>query len=525
VILAALLALATVSPPALPVVHATAAAPRYVRLLLDVTTYSIRGRGEIVIDRATGRFVRRFDAGPVSEREGFDGTRAWRADATGMARIEGNDDQRSAIRLWSYLLARAPAATNATAMSTPAAEPILRLRYRDATRPLDLTLDERGKVVRAVRHAGEDTEMTAFSDYRLVRGVVAPFAFVDTTESGTWTARVRSLQVPAQVPPRTFEPPPPPNDAKLTGVTTVAIDSDMLIDVDVNGIGPLRFIVDTGGQNAISPEAARRAGITVVGTGTVAGAGAELAEVRFARVRSVRVGAAEMRDQPFIVLPFGSPAPFDGIVGYELLMRFAARIDPLNGRLSLAPHASAFGDRGTPVPMIFNERQPQVAGSIDGIPAPLTIDTGSSEAIDVYTPFVRAHNLVHKYRVGTREMLFAGLGGPVDGWFARANIVRLGSVPIRNARLALTDANAGAETNPSVAANVGEDVLKKFVLTLSYRDGVLRFEPVASMSRRDARVSNCNATCTRYEAQRRVRNSAFRTFTVGRTRSSIPSRL
>ena len=56
-------------------------APRYVRLRLDVTAYGVPGHGEIVVDRTLGRFVRRFDAGPVSEREGWDGVRAWRADA------------------------------------------------------------------------------------------------------------------------------------------------------------------------------------------------------------------------------------------------------------------------------------------------------------------------------------------------------------------------------------------------------------------------------------------------------------
>ena len=55
-------------------------------LHLAVNAYGVRGSGTVAIDRATGRFLRRFNAGPASEQEGFDGVRAWRADATGMAR-------------------------------------------------------------------------------------------------------------------------------------------------------------------------------------------------------------------------------------------------------------------------------------------------------------------------------------------------------------------------------------------------------------------------------------------------------
>src|SRR5216684_4986470 len=107
-IAAAAFVLGLASPP-LPAVRATSAnAARYVRLQLDVVAYGIPGRGEILIDRSTGRFMRRFDAGPVSDREGFDGVRAWRADATGMARVQGNADQRGAIVAASYLYARAP---------------------------------------------------------------------------------------------------------------------------------------------------------------------------------------------------------------------------------------------------------------------------------------------------------------------------------------------------------------------------------------------------------------------------------
>ncbi|MDB5026860.1 MAG: hypothetical protein JWO66_549 [Candidatus Eremiobacteraeota bacterium] len=280
-----------------------APAARYVRLRLAVTSYGIPGRGEIVVDRTTGRFVRRFDAGPVSEREGWDGTRAWRADATGMARVQGNVDERAAIVEWARVLAPA-GATGA---------------HAQPSRPAEIARDPRtGDVSVLVRHVGQSIERTAFTGYHGAGGFVVPSAIADTSDNGVWSARVLAVETPASLPAGAFAPPPEPHDASLRGVDSVSTIGDQpipVIGVSVNGGAPLRFVLDTGGQNAITPDAARRAGMELVGEGTVGGAGAGLAKIHYASARSVRVGRAEMRDQPFVVIDFGQNAPIDGIVG------------------------------------------------------------------------------------------------------------------------------------------------------------------------------------------------------------------
>ena len=204
-------------------------------------------------------------------------------------------------------------------------------------------------------------------------------AIADTSENGTWTARVVAVDVLHGVAPADFAPPPPPDDASLRGVATVPIvpgTGYALVAVSLDGGPPMRFVIDTGGQNAISVQAARRAGLTVVGAGKVGGVGASLADVAFASVRSVRIGGAEMRDQPFVVLDLGD-GPVDGIIGYELLARFAARIDFAHGRVELARDVRELNPSGTAVRMVFDDRQPQVDGALDGIPGAITIDTGS----------------------------------------------------------------------------------------------------------------------------------------------------
>ena len=458
-------------------VNPASGAPRFVRLELDVTAYGVRGRGEIVVDRARRRYVQRTFAGPVSEAEGFDGTRAWRADATGMGRIEGNADERGAILAWSYVLAGAPRAARSTRLAVAPPDRAVRVQYPALSRGVDVVFGSRsGLVARVVRRAGDAAEITSFDDYRTVGAVVVPFAFDDVSDAGSVTARVRSVDTPRAVPDALFAPPGEPHDFTLARLTTLPMlhGRGIVVHVRVNGT-PLVFGVDTGGQNVISHAAARRAGLAIAGTAAASGVGAGHTAAQFATARSVRIGAAEMRDQPFVVLDL--PAAVDGLVGYELLARFAARADFVRRRFDLAPRASAFGRGGVVVPFAFKDKQPQVDGAIDGIPGVLTIDTGSNGWVDVKTPFVRRHRLVERYHARVSGMAFAGVGGAVRASYAMAGTLRIGGATLHHVLLRLADAKGGVEIDPSAAANVGDEVLRRFVVVFDYRGGVMRLLP------------------------------------------------
>ncbi|MDQ6924714.1 MAG: retropepsin-like domain-containing protein, partial [Candidatus Eremiobacteraeota bacterium] len=289
----------------------------------------------------------------------------------------------------------------------------------------------------------------------------------------------RAVETPRTVAPNAFAPPPEPHDATLHGIASVPLVAGLplpVIEESLDHGPPLRCLLDTGGQNAITPSAARRLGLNVVGAGTVGGAGTGLANVKYASVGSVRIGPAELRDQPFIVLDFGAGVPFDCIAGYELFARFAARIDFAKDSLQLAADARALGGNGVSVPMTFADRQPQVDGALDGIPGTVTIDTGSVIGAEVNAPFVRAHDLAAHYHAAPVGSPVRGVGGPVRVALARADELRLGELRIRSVPLMLTDATAGAESNPTVAINLGDLVLRRFVLMLDYRGGTIRFD-------------------------------------------------
>ena len=422
-----------------------AAVARFLVMHVDVDAYGVRGTGTIIVDRASGHFVRRFDAGPASEQEGWDGTHAWRADATGTARVQGNSGERGEIVAWASALVRSI-----------------------------------GSSAHRARLAGADDHVVVtFGAYRHVGALSIPARIVSTSDqNGVWTTHLRSADVPAQLASAVFEPPKAPKpDFYLDHVTRLPVSMEIgspVLDVSVNG-KRLRFLLDTGGQNVITTQAARVAALRVVGRGIVGGGGGGTAPITYAFADSIRVGAATMRHQPFIVLPASSLPPVDGIVGYELLARFAARLDMAHQTLELAPRARAFGSAVAPTRFAFIDRQPQVDGAIDATRGAFSIDTGSSLTAQVPTPVVRAHQLVARLHA-TVATYASDVGGRYPIYLVRAGTMRLGSAAFSSPLLDLLMRSSGSE-NSTIVANVGDGILRRWILVFDYAHQTIDFRP------------------------------------------------
>jgi len=176
-----------------------------------------------------------------------------------------------------------------------------------------------------------DRVTISFEDYRRFGKLSLPDRIVSRSEqNGTWSVRVRSIETRANLPAAVFSPPARPTaDFRLAHLTRVPISMDTrspVLDVRING-ATLHFLFDTGGQNVITFEAAKRIGLKVVGRGIVGGGGGGTASIAFAQVRTMQIGDALLFNQPFIVLPADSLPPVDGIVGYELLARLKPYAD------------------------------------------------------------------------------------------------------------------------------------------------------------------------------------------------------
>src|SRR5579885_1277191 len=447
--------------PAVVTQTATNAPAQYLRVQMKVDGYGIAGNASMLVDRRTGRYFERFNLGPQSFYQGFDGLRAWQADVNGTTAIQGNDFDRGTVIAWGDLFAFP----------------------RPLPRAAALSMDSQQRLVRFSMFNGIADEVATFAEYRAFgHGVTAPGTITFTDDNGTWNAHVTGVDAVPSVAAEAFAPPRRRNDSAVaSGETTVPflVATEIVIPVRINDGPELHFILDTGGQNVLLASTAKRLGLHPFGHGTVGGAGAGLIPTSFLSVDSVRVGTAVMRNQPFIV--FDSPAlgGLDGILGYELLSRFAARIDYRRNILTLASAVPESWTRNVAAtPFSFRSRQPAVPGAIDRFPGLIAIDTGSSGVLDINSPFANDRNLwayyhASKPKPGTR----AGVGGS----YATANVtvgrLRLGTATLDRVYADLTSATAGIEAHPGFAANAGEGIFRNFTLVFDYPHQRMYFAP------------------------------------------------
>jgi predicted aspartyl protease len=115
----------------------------------------------------------------------------------------------------------------------------------------------------------------------------------------------------------------------------------LVVEAEVNGIGPFRFVLDTGASvSVITPDTARSAGVEPTGESpTAVGAGGPV-RARFARLKTLRVGPRSARNLEVAVMnldriekPLGIRVA--GLIGYNFLRKYVVIIDYRAGRLHL----------------------------------------------------------------------------------------------------------------------------------------------------------------------------------------------
>jgi len=462
-VIAAILAAAIHASPVVALGNSPGApAARYVRLQMTVDGYGMDGSATLLVDREQARYIEHFDLGPQSFYQGYDGSRAWQADVNGTTAIQGNSLDRSTVRAWGDLFAfQRPAGAPGSVTTDPATHRLARFSMWN----------------------GNANETATFSDYQTFsRGTIAPRSITYVDDNGIWKARVTGIETPDDVSGSAFAPPPAPRDASIAGgQTSVSFltATEIIIPVRIDDGPEMHFILDTGGQNVLTTASVKRLGLHTIGHGTVGGAGAGLIPTSFVTVRSVRIGGAEMRDQPFIVIDSSVLGGIDGIVGFELLSRFAARIDYRTNTLTLASSLPAAWTRGVEAtPFVFRSRAPQIDGLIDAFPGSLVIDTGNSGVLDVNAPFAIAHDLWTYYHAALpKKGTLVGVGGGVDTSNIVVKKLRLGTATVTNVHGDLTQATAGVEANASFAANLGEGIFRNFAFVLDYAHQRVYFAP------------------------------------------------
>jgi hypothetical protein len=274
--------------------------------------------------------------------------------------------------------------------------------------------------------------------------------------------------------------------ATSTVVPLRMTDTRPFVPVTVNG-RRFDFVVDTGGVDAISAQAAAELGLRVTPGAAIGGANAGTIASGETVVDTFSVGTATLRGAHFLVADFSAVAAhvgirrLDGIVGYDFLRAHAVTFDFRHGLLALdgpaahgdPAHATAFRMLGT---------IPVVRASLDGADAEFMVDTGDHSALTLFTPFARAH---YPERAAMLRNVVTGFGlrAPIVADVARLRTFEIAGYAVADPLARLATQEQGGFASDAVAGSIGSAVLRRFVLTLDYPRGVLTLRDPADVRR------------------------------------------
>jgi Aspartyl protease/PDZ domain len=456
------------------------------------------------------RFAESYDLAPLEGGDGYDGSVVWNRDGSGLVWVDGGQSGRaqeisqafvSDYALWSA--DRGGAAVTYAGWKSAAGKTydVLRVTAPHSAVPFDLWLDRATHLpARFVQTIGPNSSVTTYSQYRPVDGLMIPYVSHTESNDGNTsdstvtqaTANVSGAAASLAKPASRVADFSIAGGATQTSVPFDLAENHVYLNVMLNGKGPYRFIFDTGGANIVDPAVAKEIGATGHGSIQGSGVGATTESVSFAKVDTLQVGDATVKDQLFGVAPtrlgFGMSAgqPVDGLIGFEVLSRFVTTFDYGTNRVVLAmPGTAAPASGAHVVPFVLDGRQPQFGCDIDGIGAQCTVDTGARDSITLMGPFTNAHPQVVPKTLTAVGVNGFGVGGPSLGRLGRLGSLAFASYTMPGVVADFTTQEKGAFAVPFVAANVGGGIWKRFALTLDYQKQTMALVANAGFDRRD----------------------------------------
>ena len=201
-------------------------------------------------------------------------------------------------------------------------------------------------------------------------------------------------------------------------------------------------------------------------------------------MKSVRIGDARLRDQPFLVIPYpysfyerGPRQPLAGILGLEIFERFAVRIDYGARKVTLTkPAAFGYDGHTAPLPITFTEDEPLVPAAADGHRADFGVDTGNSGSLILFGPYLFSRGITTRYGPGL-PMQGRGTGGTNTGTQQTLRRFSLGGHELRSVRTYFAHMTQGAFASTTEGGNIGFETLSRFVPTFDYARQRLYLDP------------------------------------------------
>lgn len=282
-------------------------------------------------------------------------------------------------------------------------------------------------------------------------------------------------------------PPAQANGCPTIGTPVTEIPFELIGDhiyamATVNGSGPYRFIVDTGGVNLVDASLVKLLSLNITGTEAGHGTGPKAVESEKTTIQRLTLGKIAFSGQPFYTFDFAQLYPGGGVkilgmLGANLLQQYVTCIDFDHKVIDLiAPAKFDTRAAGSSLPMSIKDSEVTVHGSFDGIPTIFQIDTGSPTTLTLTTPFVAEHQLLKRFpqRIETAG---SGVGGSIREYSVRGKDLVIGSEQIRHPIVALASVSSGNLATSDFSGIVGVGALKRYVVTFDFPGQRLFLKP------------------------------------------------
>ncbi|MGA8098345.1 MAG: aspartyl protease family protein [Candidatus Cybelea sp.] len=461
----------------------------------SATVAGLHGTAQFDDDLTGGRYARRFRIavmGPSAEI--YDGTTVWARDISGGVRPYDSPYARQEAVTKAYLARRgyfdhhSSAAITCLGTQTEGnrSEMVIRVQPGGGI-PADLTIDAQTHLLlRVSLRAPLERSVVTYADYRTVDGVVLPFSISSGTTADPvddYAFVVRRYDLRSRAASDDFARPIPANDARMLGGATSATvpmtleGHQLIVWASINDRPSMPFILDTGGHAILTKLAAERLGLLSSGAGKSGGSGAGTISTAYTRVKSVRIGAAELLDQPFLIIPYpysfyerGKKTPLAGIIGLEFFERYATRLDYGDRTVTFTPLAAfRYRGGGTAVPFTFESDpdEPMVNAAADGHRGLFGVDTGNAGDVILFGHFLEQTGLSERYSGGTR-VIGSGTGGSNTGHLETLRSFTIGNRDLHDIEAYFTQMKSGAFAAWTQAGNMGLSILSRFIATFDY---------------------------------------------------------
>jgi hypothetical protein len=465
-----------------------------IRSQAKVEEGGLSGRERRDRDTRRGRYVTYSDVGVNKGSVGFDGSQSWMQDEKGLvnvldaatARRQAITDAYLARNGWFAPASRDPATMTWLGEQRDHGRRFQHVRVTPAGGdPVEAWIDADTHLLARLSRDGDNglTTTTSYADYRTVGGLRLPFRERDSNGEASYdsTRTVEHVEVLAQAVDADFARPPSViSDARIDGglaSATVPFERYaglILVELAIDGHAPMPFILDSGGLNLLTPDAARVLGIQGEGRQAIQGVGTQIQSMQVADVGSYRLGPVQLEQQRFLIvdLPLlltdrGDRPAIAGLIGYELLRRFTTRVDYDRQQLTFTAAGGLRDTAGTNVlPLSFDGRTPMVHARVNGIDGVFMMDTGDSGDLTVFAPFAAAHRITLDGRISAGHS--GGVGGIIENRRGKVASLALGQRALLDVPTTLSAPKSGAFASGQLAGNLGQGILSRYIITLDY---------------------------------------------------------